>query len=81
MSDAYRLSVHAMRRIEQRRLCPEWLVAALDGVSARQDDGTVIYCDPASRCALVIEPKSRLVITALRLRPAKFRRIYSRRHR
>lgn len=77
MSDAYQLSVHAIRRIEQRRLRPEWLVAALDGKRAQQGDGTIILCDPETRCALVIDPKTLLVITALKLRPAKFRRIYS----
>lgn len=81
MSDIYQLSLHAMQRIEQRRLRPEWLVAALDGKRAQQNDGTILFCDPSTRCALVIDPKSRLVITALKLRPAKFRRIYSRRHR
>ena len=75
----YQLSLHAMQRIEQRKLRPEWLLAALEGVQAQQDDGTVMYCDPDSRCALVIDPNSRLVITALKLRPAKFKRIYSRR--
>lgn len=80
MSNAYQLSMHAIQRIEQRRLRPEWLVAALDGKRARQNDGTVIFCDPESRCALVIDPTRMLVITALRLRPARFRRIYSRRH-
>lgn len=78
MSGAYQLSLHAIQRIEQRRLRAEWLVAALEGVSARQRDGTIIYCDPTSRCALVINPKTMLVVTALKLRPAKFRRIYSR---
>jgi len=78
MSDAYQLSMHAIQRIEQRRLRAEWLVAALEGKQARQGDGTIICCDPETRCALVIDPKSKLVITALKLRPAKFRRIYSR---
>lgn len=76
----YQLSNHAIQRIEQRRLRPEWLVAALDGKRAWQKDGTLVFCDPKTRCALVINPKTMLVITALRLRPAKFKRIYSRRY-
>ena len=55
MSDAYQLSMHAIQRIEQRRLRPEWLVAALDGKQARQNDGTVIFCDPESRWVCQVE--------------------------
>lgn len=75
----YLLSRHAQHRIKQRRLKVEWLLAALDGKVATQVDGTLIFCDPETRCALVIKPSSRLVVTAMRLRPSKFKRIYKRR--
>lgn len=75
----YQLTLHAQQRIKQRRLRVKWLLAALDGKRARQGDGTIMLCDPDSRCALVIDPKTNLIITALKLRPSKFKRIFARR--
>jgi hypothetical protein len=76
----FQLSMHAINRIRERRLRVEWLLAALDGKRKRQSDGTILCCDPVSRCAMVIDPKQMLIITALSLRPSKFKRIYSRRN-
>ncbi len=73
----YRLSAHAQRRIRQRRLRVEWLLAALEGKQRRQIDGTVMFCDPVTHVALVIDLQRMLIITAIRLRPAKYKRIYS----
>lgn len=75
----YQLSLHAIRRIKERNLRVEWLLAALDGREARQADGNLFLVDPASRCALVINPRSRTVITALRLRPSRYKRLFSQR--
>lgn len=83
MDVAYRISAHAKRRIRQRRLRVEWLLAALDGKRARLIDGTLVLCDPVSRCAIYINEQRMLIITAMRLHPSKYKRIYSarRKHR
>lgn len=78
-STLYQLSDHAIQRIKQRKLRIEWLLAALDGERVVQGNGTVMLCDPATRCTLIVDPNRNLIITALRLRPAKYKRIFSRR--
>lgn len=75
----YRLSHHAIQRIHQRQLPVEWLVAALDGERFAYKHGTVILCDVATRCAVVIEPENRVILTAFLLRPNKFRQLFKRR--
>ena len=77
----YQLSLHAVRRIKERKLRTEWLLAALDGKQAHMPDGTLILVDPATRCALFVAPNSRIVVTAMKLRPAHYRRIFSRRRK
>lgn len=75
----YTLSHHAQQRIKQRNLRVRWLLAALDGKRARLEDGTLVLCDPVSRCALYISERDNLVITAMCLNPHKYRRLYMRR--
>lgn len=73
----YRLTLHAARRIKQRRLTVEELLAALEGRRFLQRNGLTVFCDPVSRCALLIDLKTGSVVTALRFRRSKFRRIFS----
>lgn len=73
----YRLSYHATQRIKQRRLQAEWLLAALEGRLYVQPDGLHLLYDPSSRCALIVDPQSKVIITALRLKPAHAKRIFS----
>lgn len=73
----YKLSLHARRRIEQRNLTVEELLAALNGRQIIQRSGTVLFCDPLTRCAVVIDLKAMAVVTALRLKPSKYRRLFS----
>lgn len=77
----YRLSHHAQQRIKERHLHVRWLLAALDGKRARLPDGTLVLCDPVSRCALYINEQRMLIITAMRLQPSKYKRIYSARRK
>ena len=72
----YRLSEHAQERIRRRHLRPQDLVAALDGLEATRYDGTLLLCDARSLCTLIINPHDRIVITAFRMKPVKFRRIF-----
>jgi hypothetical protein len=77
----YRLTHHAQRRIKKRRLRVEWLLAALDGRKRSLSDGTMLFCDPKSRCALVIRREQMLVVTAFRISESRFRKIFNRRKR
>lgn len=77
----YQLSIHAIHRIKERRLKIEWLLAALDGKEARMSDGTVFLVDPASRCALIIARDGCTIVTVVRMRPARYKRMFSKRRK
>lgn len=72
MTQAYRITLHAQQRIAQRRFKVEELLAALEGKRVRLADGLIVHCDPISRVALVIDPKTNMVVTALRLKRGKY---------
>lgn len=74
----FRLSRHAQRRIRQRKIRVEWLLAALEGERSKQRKGGVFLLgDPASRCALVIDLKfGGIVVTVIKLSPRKYRRLF-----
>ena len=74
----YRISQHAMQRIEQRNLSAEELIAALDGRRFLQANGTTVFLDPHTRCAVVIDLAAMYVLTAFRLKRGKLKRRYSR---
>lgn len=73
----YRLSAHAQARIKERRIPVEWLLSALEGRVARLPDQTLIFCDRASRCALVVNPEARVIITVYRMKRKQVKRVYS----
>ena len=73
----YRLSDHARERIRRRRLHAEDLVAALDGLEATRYDGTLLLCDARSLCTLIVNPHNATILTAYKMKPVKFRRIFS----
>ena len=73
----YRLSEHARERIRRRRLHAEDLVAALDGLEATRYDGTLLLCDALSLCTLIVNPHNATILTAYKMKPVKFRRIFS----
>lgn len=75
----YQISLHALRRIKQRRLKAEWLVAALEGKKRSLPDGTMIFADVKSRCALIIIRERMLIVTAMRLSERRFKKIFKRR--
>jgi len=81
MSQAYRLTKHAQRRIKERRLKVEWLLAALDGRKCSQRDGTMLFCDPKSRCALIIVREEMLIVTAVRISERRFKKLFGRKRR
>jgi len=74
----YTISEHARQRIAERALPAEHLAAALDGRAYEQADGHVGYCDPRSRCLVVIDPQDAVVVTAYRLKRKQLKRRYSR---
>jgi hypothetical protein len=74
----YTISQHARQRIAERGLDAACLAAALDGRAFEQADGHVGYCDPRSRCLVVIDPQSAVVVTAYRLQRKQLKRRYSR---
>lgn len=77
---AYRLTGHAMRRIKERDMCPLALLAALEtGREYEQPKGLVLRYDAHSRYAVVVNPATRTVVTAFRLRKGQLKRQYSRR--
>jgi hypothetical protein len=72
----YRLSEHARERIRRRHLRPQDLVAALDGLEATRYDGTLLLCDARSLCTLIVNPHNATILTAYKMKPVKFRRIF-----
>jgi hypothetical protein len=74
----YRITAHARQRIRERRLPIEWLVAALDGRCYPYASGLLLLCDPRSRCAVVVNPENGNIVTAIRLKPAAYKRMFSR---
>lgn len=73
----YRLTFHAWQRIRDRNIAVEDCLAALEGRRIQRMNGLLILCDPASHVALIVEPTKRLILTAVRYRPARYRRIFS----
>lgn len=74
----YVLSSHAVTRIDERDLSADHLAAALAGRCFRQQNGNLLYRDPRSRCAVVIDPRSQRVVTAYRLTRRQMKQRYSR---
>ena len=74
----YAISDHAMTRIAARGLDAEQLAAALAGRAYPQHNGNVLYRDPRSRCAVVVDPRSERVVTAYRLTKRQMKQRYSR---
>jgi hypothetical protein len=72
----YRLSDHARERSRRRHLRPQDLVAALDGLEATRYDGTLLLCDARSLCTLIVNPHNATILTAYKMKPVKFRRIF-----
>ena len=60
-------------------LRPQDLVAALDGLEATRYDGTLLLCDARSLCTLIVNPHNATILTAYKMKPVKFRRIFSKR--
>lgn len=76
----YRLTNHAKRRIREREMCPLALLAALEeGREYEQTRGLVLRYDAASRYAVVLNPATRVVLTAFRMKKGQLKRQYSRR--
>lgn len=73
----YRLSHHAYRRIKQRSLPIDGLLAAMEGIRYVLPDGTIVLCDSISHCALILDPNEQVVLSAFRLR-RKNRKRYAR---
>lgn len=74
----YMLSTHAQKRIRRRHLRADDLAAALDGYDYARPDGTLLFCDPRSRCTVLVNPHRYIVITAFKMKPSKFRRLFGR---
>jgi hypothetical protein len=75
----YQLTIHATQRIRERRLKVPWLLAALDGRKRSLPNGTMLYVDPKTRCALIINREMMIIVTALRLSHRRFKKIFQRR--
>lgn len=72
MSQAFRISFHAMQRIKSRRFTVEELLAALEVRQVRHKNGLTMFIDPSSRVTLFIDLTTNMVVTALRLKRDKY---------
>ncbi len=78
---AYRLTGHAKRRIEKRQLCPLTILATLEsGREFKLLKGLVLRYDAHSRYAVVLNPTTRTIVTAFRMRKGQLKRRFSRRN-
>lgn len=75
----YRISAHAWRRICKRGLSAAELAAALDGICVASRNGTFVYGDPVTRCAVVVDEGQRVVLTAVRYDEAQWSSVFGER--
>lgn len=68
---------HAARRIQARGLTTTEIAAALAGREFRQINGYTLHYDRTSRCAVVLNPDSGLLVTAYRMKKQQLKRHYS----
>lgn len=66
---AYRLTSHAMDRMQQRKIAPEEAIAALTKRGRIQRDGIVQHYDPRSRVVVVANMDKHTIITIYRRKP------------
>lgn len=68
----FTLTDHALRRIEERRVDPLHLAAALEGRRIRLKPGGVVdYVHPRSGTVAVVNPELRIVVTVYRLKKGR----------
>lgn len=71
---AYLLTHHARRRIQQRGIAVEEVLAALEG--RRVPRGRkILHYDRHSRCGLIVEPRDRAIVTVYRLTRSQAKRL------
>ena len=63
---AYRLTTHAINRMQQRHIAPEEAIAALSKRGRIQRDGMVQHYDPRSRVVVVANAEKHTIITIYR---------------
>lgn len=73
-----KMTPHAARRLRERGLTDTEIAAALAGREFQQTNGYTLHYDRASRCAVVINPLSGLLVTAYRMKKKQLKRHYSR---
>ena len=71
---AYRITHHARRRMAQRNIAVEEVLAALNG--RRVPRGRkILHYDRHSRCGLVVQPHERVIVTVMRLTKRQAKRL------
>lgn len=72
MTQPYRITKHAQRRIRSRDLPVEHVYAALfGGTVVPRPGGCQAHIDDRSRVAVIVDPNRRMVVTAFRLKPPR----------
>jgi len=67
---AYRLTDHALKRMAQRRIAPEEVLAALHKRGTRDANGIVEHFDPRTGVTVKVAPLANRIITIYRRQPA-----------